>query len=68
MPEQVVLMMTPSEHAVACAANTKLADVMAVHDQLELYDEIKRILDSDQDVTVKNGIAIARPKGGSNWG
>jgi superfamily II helicase len=62
--------------AVEAAANTKLADILAVHDQLELRDEIKRIelrdeikriLDSDQDATVENGIAIARPKGGSNW-
>jgi hypothetical protein len=34
--------LTPAEHAVECAANMKLADVMAIHDQLELSDAIER--------------------------
>lgn len=54
--------MTPAEHAVECAANMKLSDFMAAHDQLELSDEIQRILDTDCDVVVKDGIATARPK------
>lgn len=45
--------LTPAEHAVECAANMKLADVMAIHDQLELCDAIKR--DDDN-------IKISEPK------
>jgi hypothetical protein len=60
--------MKPSEHMAECAKMTpEMAQFLAVHDQLELRDEIERILNSDHDVSVKDGIATALPKNGSNW-